>query len=36
MASDYLLVSKKILPSYLEQVIKARELLSRHEASSVT
>ncbi|MBE6122550.1 MAG: ACT domain-containing protein [Erysipelotrichaceae bacterium] len=36
MASDFLIVHKKILPDYLEKVIEARELISRHEASSVT
>ena len=36
MASDFLIVHKKILPEYLEKVIEARDLLSRHEASSVT
>lgn len=36
MASDFLIVHKKILPDYLEKVIEARDLLSRHEASSVT
>ncbi|MEE3486685.1 MAG: ACT domain-containing protein [Bulleidia sp.] len=36
MASDYLIVNKKILPDYLEQVIQARELLSSREVSTVT
>jgi chorismate mutase len=36
MASDYLIVSKKILPDYLEKVIRARDLLSTHKAASVT
>ena len=36
MASDYLIVNKKILPDYLEQVIKARDYLSRRQAASVT
>ncbi|NCB34273.1 MAG: ACT domain-containing protein [Erysipelotrichia bacterium] len=36
MASDYLIVSKRILPDYLEQVIKARDYLSQRQASSVT
>ena len=36
MASDLLIVHKKIVPDYLEKVIETRELLARHEASSVT
>ncbi len=36
MASDYLIVHKKILPSYLEKVIQARNLLAANEARSVT
>lgn len=36
MASDFLIVHKKILPDYLEKVIEARDLISRHEAGSVT
>ena len=36
MAGSYLIVSKKILPEYLEQVIAARELLESREAKTVT
>ena len=36
MSKDYLIVSKKILPEYLEQVITARNLLETHEAASIT
>lgn len=36
MASDYLIVHKKILPGYLEKVIQARNLLAANEARSVT
>ncbi len=36
MASDLLIVHKKIVPDYLEKVIETRELLARHEAASVT
>ena len=36
MEKDYLIVSRKILPDYLDQVIQARDLLSSHEVSSVT
>ncbi len=36
MEKDFLIVSRKILPDYLDQVIKARELLASHEVSSVT
>ncbi len=36
MAGSYLIVSKKILPDYLEQVIEARELLESREAKTVT
>ena len=36
MAGSYLIVSKKILPDYFEQVIEARELLVSREAKTVT
>ncbi len=36
MAGNYLIVHKRILPDYLEQVIEARELLASHEAATVT
>ena len=36
MSSDYLIVHKKILPEYLEKVIEARNLLERHEVSTIT
>ncbi len=36
MASDYFIVNKKLLPDYIEKVIYARELLSSHEADSIT
>lgn len=36
MAREYLIVSQKILPDYLEKVIEARELLSSHEVKTVT
>ncbi len=36
MEGDYLIVNKKILPDYLEKVIETRELLSSHEAATVT
>ena len=36
MAGSYLIVNKKILPEYYEQVILARELLESREAKTVT
>lgn len=36
MKKDFLLVSRKILPEYLDKVIYARNLLTTHEASSIT
>ncbi len=36
MASDYLIVHKKILPDYLEKVIEAREMLNSHEVETIT
>lgn len=36
MKNDFLLVSRKILPEYLDKVIYARNLLERHEASTIT
>ncbi|MBR0130712.1 MAG: ACT domain-containing protein [Firmicutes bacterium] len=36
MNSDYLIVSKKILPAYLEKVIEARNLLESRQAKTVT
>ena len=36
MNSDYLIVHKSLLPQYLEKVIEARELLSTHEAETIT
>ncbi|CCK84893.1 Chorismate mutase [Lactobacillus equicursoris DSM 19284 = JCM 14600 = CIP 110162] len=36
MVADYLYVHKKILPDYLEKVIRARELLEGKEAATVT
>ena len=36
MAGSYLIVSKKILPDYFEQVIEARELLESRQARTVT
>ena len=36
MNNDFLIVSKKILPDYLEKVIEARNLLENHEVSTVT
>lgn len=36
METDYLIVHRRILPEYLDQVIQARELLNSHEASTVT
>lgn len=36
MAQDYLIVSTKILPSYLPRVIQARSLLESHQAKNVT
>ena len=36
MADNYLIVNKKILPEYLEQVIEARELLASRQVSTVT
>ena len=36
MAGNYLIVNKKILPEYYEQVILARELLESREAKTVT
>ena len=34
--SDYLIVHKKILPEYFNQVIQARSLLENHEVETVT
>ena len=34
--SDYLIVHKKILPEYFNQVIQARSLLENHEVKTVT
>ena len=34
--SDYLIVHKKILPEYFNQVIQARALLENHEVETVT
>ena len=34
--SDYLIVHKKILPEYFNQVIQARSLLENHEDETVT
>ena len=34
--SDYLIVHKKILPEYFNQVIQARSLLENHEVEPVT
>ena len=34
--SDYLIVHKKILPEYFNQVIQARALLENHEGETVT
>jgi chorismate mutase len=34
--NEFLLVSRKILPDYLDKVIYARELLASHEADTVT
>ena len=36
MATDLLIVHKKIIPDYLEKVIETREILARHEAATVT
>lgn len=36
MKKDFLIVSRKILPDYLDKVIYARNLLSNHEASTIT
>ncbi len=36
MASDLLIVHKKIVPDYLEKVIETRELLQNREAQTVT
>ncbi len=36
MSKDYLIVSKKILPDYLDKVIEARNLLENHEAETIT
>lgn len=36
MAQDFLIVSKKMLPDYMEKVIAARKLLESHEVSTVT
>ncbi len=36
MKKDFLIVSRKILPDYLDKVIYARNLLVNHEASTIT
>ena len=36
MKKDFLIVSRKILPDYLDKVIYARNLLTNHEASTIT
>ena len=36
MSSEYLIVHKKILPDYLEKVLKARNMLASHEAETIT
>lgn len=36
MKKDFLLVSRKILPEYLDKVIYARNLLDNHEAATIT
>ncbi len=36
MNKDFLIVSRKILPEYLDKVIHARDLLETHEASTIT
>ena len=36
MSKDFLIVSKKILPDYLDKVITARNLLENHEAETIT
>lgn len=36
MASDFLIVHKKLLPAHLDKVILARQLLQNHEVTSVT
>lgn len=36
MKKDFLIVSRKILPDYLDKVIYARNLLANHEASTIT
>lgn len=36
MAAKYLKVHKKVLPSYFEQVIAARDLLENHQVDTVT
>lgn len=36
MASNYLVVHKKILPNYLDKVIYARQLLENNQVSTIT
>lgn len=36
MASDYLIVHKKLLPEHLDKVIEARKMVQNHEVESIT